>query len=179
MSTPPIVIIAEPDPMISSVPRVEFTYWGFAVFLASDGREAEDYASQTVAHLVVLDTKLHLGTYDACARIRRRQGYAVRPIVLITNEPSSRVKAVAAKAGATMVLLKPYSVSNLFSAIESFVPRDDLLLTHRSTGGWVECPPTMGAGATADMAIGGELSPDPEWTASAHRSRQRREGAAY
>src|ERR1700710_3062685 len=103
MSTPPIVIIAEPDPMISSVLRVAFTQWDFAVFLATSGQEAEDYAAHAVAHLVVLDVKLQLAAYDACARIRRRQGYAARPIVLTANEPSPRIRAAAEAAGATVV----------------------------------------------------------------------------
>jgi DNA-binding response OmpR family regulator len=134
MSTPPIVIIAEPDPMISSVLRVEFTHLGFAVFLATSGPEAYEYAAHahTVAHLIVLDAKLQLGPYEACVRIRRRQGYAARPIVLTTNEPSPRVKAAADKAGATVVLAKPYSVSDLFNAIRPFLPPEDLLLTHRA-----------------------------------------------
>src|ERR1700761_7747322 len=104
MSPPPIVIIAEPDPMISSVLRVEFTHMDFAVFLATSGREAEKYAAHTVAHLVVLDAKLQLEACEACARIRRRQGYADRPIVLTTNEPSPRIQAAADKAGATLLL---------------------------------------------------------------------------
>jgi DNA-binding response OmpR family regulator len=137
---PPIVIIAEPDPMISSVLRVEFTHWDFAVFLAASGQEAEDVASQTVAHLVIIDAKLHLAAYDACARIRRRQGYAERPIVLTTNEPSPRIKAAAEKAGATVLLPKPYSVSDLINAIRPFVPPDDLLLTHRAQSPGVSAP---------------------------------------
>jgi DNA-binding response OmpR family regulator len=132
MSTPPIVIIAEPDPMISSVLRVEFTHWDFAVFLAASGREADDYAAQTVAHLVVIDVKLHMGAYEACARIRRRQGYAGRPIVLTATETSPKVTAAAHRAGATVLLPKPYSVTDLISAIRPFVPPDDRLLTHRA-----------------------------------------------
>ena len=167
MSTPPVIIIAEPDPMISSVLRVEFSHWGFAVLLASNGPEAEDYASQTVAHLVVLDTRLHLGAYDACVRIRRRQGYATRPIVLTTHEPSKRIDAVADKIGATVVLPKPYSVSDLFSAIEPFVPSDDVLLTHRPKGGgvseprqWaVAPPPSWQAGANSVLTRNGRLLP--------------------
>jgi DNA-binding response OmpR family regulator len=131
MSTPPIVIIAEPDTMISSALRVEFTEMGFAVFLAASGQEAEDYAAHTVAHLIVLDARLQLGAYVACARIRRRPGYAARPIVLTANEPSPKVKAAADKAGATVVLPKPYSVDHLFKAISPFLRPDDRLLTHR------------------------------------------------
>ena len=77
MSTPPIVIIAEPDPMISSVLRVEFTHLDFAVFLAASGREADDYAAHTVAHLVVIDARLQfrslrgLRPHPPAAGIRR------------------------------------------------------------------------------------------------------------
>jgi DNA-binding response OmpR family regulator len=140
MSTPPIVIIAEPDPMISSVLRVEFTHLDFAVFLAASGPEAEDFAAQAVAHLVVLDARLHLGAYEACARIRRRQGYAARPIVLTSNEPSQKAQAAADKAGATLLLAKPYSVSGLFGALRNILAADDPLLTHRARAPGMSAP---------------------------------------
>jgi CheY-like chemotaxis protein len=84
----PIVIIAEPDPLIRNVLRVEFTHWDYVVRLAAAGQEAEDYAAHAVAHLIVLDAKLQLGAYDACARIRLQPEYAARPIVLTINMPS-------------------------------------------------------------------------------------------
>lgn len=142
MSTPPIVIIAEPDPIISSILRVEFTRLDFAVLLAASGPEAESYAGQTVAHLVVLDTKLHLDAYDACARIRRLPGYPDRPIVLTATESSPRVRAAAERASATAVLEKPYSVHDLFNAIRPFLPPDDLLLTHSAPAGGMNAPRT-------------------------------------
>jgi DNA-binding response OmpR family regulator len=155
MSTPPIVIIAEPDPIISSILRVEFTRLDFAVLLATSGPEAEDYASQTVAHLVVLDARLHLGAFDAAARIRRRQGYADRPIVLTTTEPSPKIKAAAEKASVTVVLAKPYSVDDLFNAIRPFVPSDDLLLTHSARVGGMNAPRTWAPAAPQTWQSGG------------------------
>ncbi len=165
MSAPPIIIIAEPDPMISSVLRVEFSHWDFAVFLATSGLEAEEYAAHTVAHLVVLDTKLHLGAYDACARIRRRKGYADRPIVLTTNEISPTVKSVAATVGATLLLQRPYSVSDLFGAIKPFLAIDDVLLTHRARGSgmsaareWMPAPPPpVRSGGNSALTRNGQL----------------------
>jgi DNA-binding response OmpR family regulator len=167
MSTPPIVIIAEPDPMISSVLRVEFTHWDFAVFLAASGQEAEEYAAHTVAHLIILDSKLNLAAYEACARIRRRQGYAGRPIVLTANEPSPRIRAAAAAAGATLVLPKPYSVSDLFSAIRPFLSPDDLLFTHRARAPGMSAPkewlrgpnPTSQSGGNSALTRNGLLLP--------------------
>ena len=154
MSTPPIVIIAEPDPMISSVLRVEFTRLEFAVFLAATGREAEEYAAHAVAHLVVIDAKLHLGAYDACVRIRRWPGYAARPIVLTATEPSSKIRAVATKAGATVVLAKPYSVADLFTAIMPFLPPDDLLLTHRARASGMSAPKEWAPAGSLAMSSG-------------------------
>jgi CheY-like chemotaxis protein len=118
MSTPLIIIISEPDPMISGALRVEFSRWDFAVLLAKSSEEAYTYAAQAVASLVVLDaTRAQLSAYEACARIRHRQGYAGRPIVLTAREISPRAKAAAEAAGATALLQKPYSVMDLFRAV--------------------------------------------------------------
>ena len=155
MSTPPVIIIAEPDPMISSVLRVEFTRSDFAVLLASTGQEAEEYATHAVAHLVILDTVLRLAAYDACARIRRCPGYVDRPIVLTTKDTSPQVREAAAKAGATLLLLKPYSVNDLFSAIRPFLQPNDPLFTHRASArGMAEHTEWKGAAPVLDWNSG-------------------------
>jgi CheY-like chemotaxis protein len=137
MSTPSIIIIFEPDPMISGVLRVEFSRWDFAVLLANSSQEAEAYASQAVASLVVLDVgKVPLATFEACARIRHSPGYAGRPIVLTTPALSERTKAAAATAGATVLLAKPYSMMDLFQAITpDLLPDDPLLIATAARSG--------------------------------------------
>jgi DNA-binding response OmpR family regulator len=130
---PPIIIIAEPDRMISSALRVEFSQSEFAVLLAADGREAEDFAAQTIAALVILDVgRLRLEGYTACARIRRRPGYAARPIVLTAGDVTSRDHQAASTAGATGVLAKPYSLADLVRIVTPHLLGDDPLLTHRA-----------------------------------------------
>jgi DNA-binding response OmpR family regulator len=137
MTTSAIIIISEPDPMISGVLRVEFSRWNFAVLLAGSTEEAEDYASQTVASLVVLDAaKAQPGAYETCARIRRLDGYTDRPIVLTVREVSARTQAAATMAGATALLTKPYSVTDLFQAITPHLrPNDPLLAAGHSRSG--------------------------------------------
>jgi DNA-binding response OmpR family regulator len=128
--------------MISGVLRVEFSRWNFAVLLAANTIEAHQYASQTVASLIVLDaSKAHMPAYEACARIRRRDGYANRPIVLTVREVSPRTMAAAETAGATALLPKPYSMMDLFRAITPHMqPNDPLLLAGRQLTG-VAAPP--------------------------------------
>ena len=133
MSAHPIVIIAEPDSMISSVLRVEFTHMDCTVLLAADAKEAEEYAWLAAARLIVLDAgRLGLGAFLACARIRRFPGYARRTIVLTAKDMSDRTRAASAKAGATTLLAKPYSVSDLFAAVTPYLAADDPLLITRT-----------------------------------------------
>jgi DNA-binding response OmpR family regulator len=133
MPAPPIIIIAELDSIISSVLRVEFTQLDFAVLIAATAGETEAYAAQAVASLVVLDVgALRLAGYSACARIRRRMGYADRPIVLTSSHVSDPMQAAAKTAGATALLPKPYSLSDLFNAVTPHLPAGDPLLTHRA-----------------------------------------------
>jgi DNA-binding response OmpR family regulator len=144
MLTPPIIIVSEPDPMISAVLRVEFSRWDFAVLLATNSGEADTYAAQTVASLVVLDaSRARLSAYEACARIRRRQGYADRPIVLTVRDISPRMRAAAATAGATALLAKPYSVMDLFRVITPHMQPDDPLLLAGHTQAGVAAPPAQ------------------------------------
>jgi DNA-binding response OmpR family regulator len=134
MSAPPIIIVAEPDPLVSSVLRVELSDGNFAVLMAATAAEAEEYAAHAVANLVVMDVSVRkLAAYSACARIRRRTGYTKRPIVLTSVDVSEPMRLAAATAGATVLLPKPYSVSDLFAALASHVPPGDPLLTHRAS----------------------------------------------
>jgi DNA-binding response OmpR family regulator len=144
MTTPPIIIIiSEPDSMISGVLRVEFSRFDFAVLLAEGSAAADAYASQVVASLVVLDASTaHLSAYEACARIRRRPGYAGRPIVLTVREVSPRLTAAAETAGATVLLAKPYSVMDLFRAITPHMQPNDPLLLAGGGGTGMADPPT-------------------------------------
>lgn len=128
--------------MISDVLRVEFSCLGFAVLLAVDGQEAEAFAAQTVANLVILDVStMKLSGYAACARIRRFAGYASQPIIMTANEISSQDIAAAETAGANALLCKPYSMVDLIQAVSPHLAANDPLLRHPSKGtGMVETP---------------------------------------
>jgi DNA-binding response OmpR family regulator len=142
MSGPAIIIISEPDPMISGVLRVEFSRWDFAVLLAGSSEEAAAYACQALASLVVLDAgKAHVSAYEACARIRRSDGYAARPIVVTVQQVSERSMAAAEIAGATALLSKPYSVMDLFRAVTPHLPANDPLLLAGNASTGVAAPP--------------------------------------
>jgi len=123
------IIVAEYDPLIRNVLRVEFTRAEFVVLIAASGPEAEAFAARTIAHLAVLDVALPgFSGFDACARIRRQSGYQDTPIVLTAHQPSPKIEAAAEKAGATAVLSKPYSFNDLLNTLAPHLPADHPLM---------------------------------------------------
>ena len=149
MSEPPIIIIAEPDPLFSSTLRIEFSSANFVVLMAGKGVEAEDYASRTSAHLVVIDSALPgVSAYDACARIRRLPGYQDTPILLTVGALSAKIGAAAKRASVTAVLSKPYAFNELLDKVIPYVAGDNLLRDMRQkrpgmadTAGMIWGPP--------------------------------------
>ncbi len=167
MSTPPIVIVVEPAPMISDVLRVEFSCLGFAVLLAANGQQAEAFAAQTTANLVLLDVSaMKLSGYAACARIRRFDGYLGTPIIMTANEISPQDVAAAETAGANALLCKPYSMVDLIKAVSPHLAPNDPLLWHPSrAAGMAETPlewkpepkPTWHFGADSGLSRNGTI----------------------
>lgn len=132
MAIPHVIIIAEPDPIFGNMLRVEFTQVGFAVLMAASGPQAETYAQQTDARLVVLDTALpDLSSFEACARIRHLPRYHDTPIVLTARSHRRRQTHAAEVAGATLIMVKPYAFTDLITALERHIPADHPLMTVR------------------------------------------------
>jgi DNA-binding response OmpR family regulator len=128
MSNAALAIVSDPDPRIREVLRVELAHADWTVLVADDADEVEYLAAQTPAQMIVLDVStIKLRGYSACARIRRQSGYETRPIILTAANVESRDAAAAGTAGATALLAKPYSVSNLFQVVRSRLAANDPL----------------------------------------------------
>jgi len=115
------VIIADRDRDLRSALRVQLDAIGFTCFVAMDAHEAIERAARHPPGLVLLDTALHdLGGYEACAAIRRLADCRDTPIVLVSTIDRPQIRAAAIRAGASLVLVKPFSVSDLLRALEPF-----------------------------------------------------------
>ena len=113
------VIIADRDRDLRSALRVQLDAIGFTCFVAMDAHEAIERAARHPPGLVLLDTALpEFGAYEACAAIRRLADCRDIPIVLVTAIDRRQIRTAAIRAGASLVLVKPFSVSELLRALE-------------------------------------------------------------
>jgi CheY-like chemotaxis protein len=140
MTLPPkstYVIVADDDAVIRSILQAKLESLGQTVYLASDGEEACTLASQVQAALVLLDISMpNLDGVVACSKIRCLPGYSVTPIVMLTIDNSERTKAKAARAGATLLLVKPFD-STLMLRLAGFlrIGQDKLEELHAKAAG--------------------------------------------
>lgn len=159
------VIVAEQDWNLRNVLRQYLDTLGFRPLVTPMGGEAEDFARRVQAHLVLLDVELPgFGGYEACARIRHMPGYAGVPIVLMTAVSSSRRQMAAQRAGASAMLLKPFSMNDLTREIERFLVDPDTIPRRPADAGvpgFAEAPVKVwqtGADLSWRFGEGSELS---------------------
>ena len=119
------VIVADNDSLIRSILRAMLGDVGQDVLLAGDGEEAVRFASRMEASLVILDLNMpRMNGLMACQTIRALPGYAATPIVVLTALDQSRAGAAAQRAGATVVLHKPFQPATLLQLLSPYLGLD-------------------------------------------------------
>jgi CheY-like chemotaxis protein len=128
--TSSIVIVAGLNSGVLDTISRHFEHLGLYTVKARDGAEAEDRAAAMTARIVILDLERPLQVEDvrpeqeacrACARIRALPGYESVPIILLASSDLPRQRIAAQKAGASVILVKPFSLSALMQEIDRFV----------------------------------------------------------
>jgi DNA-binding response OmpR family regulator len=116
------VIIAARDHDLRGTLRVQLEAVGFVCCVAVDAREAIQHAAERTPRLVMLDAGLpRLGGYEACAAIRRLPECRTVPVVLVTMADRPQIHAAAKRAGASLLLVRPFSVNDLLRRVAPLV----------------------------------------------------------
>lgn len=122
------VIVAEQDWNLRNVLRQHLDGMGYRTLVTPIAGEAEDFARRVLARLVLLDVELPgFSGYEACARIRHMADYRGVPIVLMTAVSSTRRQTAAQRAGASAMLLKPFSMNDLAIEMDRFLVDPDTI----------------------------------------------------
>jgi DNA-binding response OmpR family regulator len=123
-----VIIVAEQDWNLRNVLRQHLDGLGYRTLVTPIAGEAEDFARRVLARLVLLDVELPgYSGYEACARIRRMVGYGGVPIVLMTAASSTRRHLAGQRAGASAMLLKPFSMNDLKREVDRLLLDPDTL----------------------------------------------------
>jgi two-component system chemotaxis response regulator CheY len=96
---------------------------GFEPLTGANGQEALDLLDGQPVHLIVTD--LHMPVMDGLTfvrAVRARAEYALVPILMLTTESQTEIRAQGRAAGATGWLVKPFDPGRLLQAVRKVVP---------------------------------------------------------
>jgi diguanylate cyclase (GGDEF)-like protein len=118
------VLVADDDPDILTVVKVNFELDGFEVDTAVDGEDALHKAAATPPHVIVLDIMMpRMDGLTALHRLRSQAATANIPIILLTARglPEDRVRGL--ELGADDYITKPFDIVELAARVRAVLRR--------------------------------------------------------
>ena len=99
--------------------RATLTDAGYEVVSAEDGTRAYDVATKSRFDMVLSDVNMpSMDGIGLVEKLRARPEYRLVPIVMLTTESSTEMKAKARAAGATGWIVKPFDPDRLVGAVK-------------------------------------------------------------
>jgi two-component system phosphate regulon response regulator PhoB len=118
------VLLVEDDPAIAELIRHHFTKEGFTVTTTPSGEEALILVEEIRPALVVLDWMIEdVSGIEVCRRLRRSNGNAAMPILMLTarGEEEDRIRGL--ETGADDFVTKPFSPKELVARARALLRR--------------------------------------------------------
>lgn len=113
------ILIIEDHPDCRELLKIVLSRSGYLVFQAGTGLEALERASATSPDVIVMDFGLPDVAGDKLIQSLKADPLTERiPVIVTTGYMSTEVAKRAILAGASTVLLKPYDIDELMSAME-------------------------------------------------------------
>jgi len=120
------VLVVEDDPAVRLSLRLLCQREGLVVVEATDGHQALALLDDASPDLVVLDLMLPgLGGLEVCRAIRRRQGTARLPVIILTARGDEADKVAGLELGADDYVTKPFSPRELMARMRAVLRRSE------------------------------------------------------
>ncbi len=114
------ILVAEDEPHLREVLRLQLEANGFEVMETCDGEQALKAANESLPDLALLDVMMpHLDGYEVCRRLRA--SYVTRhiPIILLTAKSAVSDKLTGLEGGANDYVTKPWQARELMLRIRN------------------------------------------------------------
>jgi PleD family two-component response regulator len=114
------ILIAEDEPHLREVLRMQLELAGFEVFEACDGEEAVERAGQVRPEVILLDVMMpRMDGYEALRRLRASYATRFIPIIMLTAKDTKGDILTGFQGGANDYLTKPYHGSELLLRVNN------------------------------------------------------------
>ncbi|TPW20796.1 MAG: two component transcriptional regulator, winged helix family [Elusimicrobia bacterium] len=118
------ILVADDDPDLLELLKMDLAFQGYEVIPATNGKEALDLASTQKVDLVLLDVMMpYIDGYHVAAELSAKMGKNVPKIVIMTSRDTVREKGIAMMSGAVSVLQKPFEMKTLHDRLKDILEK--------------------------------------------------------
>lgn len=122
MRTPPLILIADDNPMNVDVLRARLAAHNYDLITAADGEQALAAAREHRPDLILLDVDMpKLDGLEVCRRLRGDDGVPFIPIIMVTAKADSADVVAGLEAGSDEYLTKPFDGAALVARVKSML----------------------------------------------------------
>ena len=120
------VLVVDDEPDVVTMIQRALEAEGFEAISAFDGISAVDIADEESPDLIVLDIMMPMMSgYEVCEQLRMNPRTKDTPIICVTSAHAGEVVDRCRKAGATILIMKPFSPMELVAQIKRLISVDD------------------------------------------------------
>lgn len=121
----PHILVVDDEWMSREMLEAFLKLAGYRVRLANSGERALSMVAEQTPDLIMLDVQLTgMDGFEVCRRLRARDQTRHTPVLMVTAFESPEDRQLAAGAGATGLVIKPFDVQALLAQIASLLEGD-------------------------------------------------------
>ena len=117
------VLVVDDEPYMHRLLQHHLERAGFQMLDAYNGREALELAGRDLPNLIVMDVMMaEMDGLSALKQLKKDNATKAIPVVMITASMHQITRQEAELSGAALFLTKPFSPTQLLSAMRTLVP---------------------------------------------------------
>lgn len=123
---PKTILVADDEPNIARLTKVNLERRGYNVVIAADGREALKQVEAARPDLILLDVMMpHLDGFEVLRHLKENPDTRSIPVVMLTVQAQDSDEFEAKNRGAALYLNKPVNPSELVAHVDRLLEGED------------------------------------------------------
>ncbi len=118
------ILVADDDPDLLDLLKMDLDFQGYEVTGAVNGKEALETALKGVFDLVLLDVMMpYIDGYHVAYELTNKMGDRSPRIMIMTSRDTVKEKGIALMSGAMEVIQKPFEMKNLHERVAALLAK--------------------------------------------------------
>ena len=124
MADPKRILVADDDPDLLDLLKMDLGFQGYEVHVAANGKDALQIAMTEQFDLVLLDVMMpYIDGYHVAYELTNKLGAKAPRIMIMTSRDTVKEKGIALMSGAAEVLQKPFEMAKLHDRITAVLAK--------------------------------------------------------